>query len=277
MKTAIKLFSLIVAVLLASACGGVQTPTPTAVQPTQAPIIQPTQPPTQAASQANVTCSKLSLFLDPILGSGYECQTIAEGTSSDMGNYAVHPEYTEVTLKNYPFTDSAYTPHIDVFPVLRYRELSPDIMPAREADLQSLISGGPSGSSELPLLPIFNSKQAFSAQVKMIEFQNGKGIRYITQYNQGIVPINNQGMFYTFQGLTADNQYWISIILPISNANLMADGKNPPNGQSMEDFTNSYLKYLADTTAQLNAQSVESFTPSLAAQDALVNSIVVQP
>jgi hypothetical protein len=117
----------------------------------------------------------------------------------------------------------------------------------------------------------------FTSQDAVIEFQSGKGVRYITQYSQGIVPINNQEMFYTFQGLTADNKYWVAVILPISNSILPANGKNPPDGQSMEEFANNYRTYIADTTAKLNAQGPNSFTPTLAMLDALVNSIVVQP
>jgi len=263
MKTTIKLLSLIVAVALGSACGAVQTPMPTvAPQPT---------------STAVVIHNTLSFTLDPSLGSGYESMTIAEYASPDMGYSEIHPEYNELTIQGYKLSGTALEPRIYLFPVLRYRQLSPDIMPAREADLQSLLTGGPIGGNEMPLLPIFNSKQMFAAHVDMIQFQNGKGVRYITQYANGIVPINNQEMFYTFHGLTADNKYWVAVILPISSPMLPVDGTNPPNGQSMEDFASNYMKYIADTTDQLNAQSPNSFVPSIPVLDALVNSIVVQP
>jgi hypothetical protein len=129
----------------------------------------------------------------------------------------------------------------------------------------------------LPLLPVFNAAQIFYSQAAVVQFQNGKGVRYLTEYAQSFAPINNKDIFYTFQGLTADGQYWVSAILPISNPILPGNGDNPPTGQSWEDFSNSYESYIADIIAQLNAQSPGSFAPTINMLDALINSIVVQP
>ncbi len=271
MKTTFSLLVLVIAVLLAAGCSGVQnTPAVTTAPPATVAVTQPN-------STAVLIHNTLSIKLDPVLGSGYGSLTIAESAGTDKPYFDIYPEYNELTIQNYKLPGTTQEARIYLFPVLRYRELSPELMPAREADLQSLLTGGPSGSKELPFLPIFNSLQMFTAQVDVIQFQNGKGIRYITQYSQGIVPINNQEMFYTFQGLTADNQYWVAAILPISSSILPADGQNPPNGQSMEDFALNYKKYIADTTAQLNAQSPNSFVPAIPMLDALVNSIIIQP
>ena len=234
-------------------------------------------PPSHPISQANVTCNVVSLSLDPSLGTGFECETIPEATGADLAYWDKHPEYTEITLKNYPLTDSIFSPRITVYPVQRFSELLPDIVPARLADLQSLLSGGTFGSKEMPMLPPFNSVQMFQVQPDVIPFQNGKGFRYLTQYSQGIVPINNQELFYTFQGLTSDGKYWVSVILPISSPNLMADGKNPPDGQSMEEFAGNYKTYLTDTVAQLNGQSSDSFTPTINQLDAMIQTIQVKP
>jgi hypothetical protein len=276
MKTRFSLFIIIVLAGTLTACDGMSSPTPTlhgdpltstiAVEPTAQPV-----------SQANVTCGKISLYLDPKLGSNFECETIPEATGADLAYWDKHPEYTEVTLKNYLFTDSNFTPRIAVYPVQRFSELLPDLVPARLADLKTLISGSIPSGKELPLLPAFNSVQMFDSQVTATPFQNGKGVRYLTQYAQGIVPINNQELFYTFQGLTADGQAWVSVILPISSPNLMADGKNPPNGQSMDDFAKNYKTYIADTTTQLSTQSLDSFVPAISQLDALVQSISVAP
>jgi hypothetical protein len=263
MKTTFPLLSLLITVLLVSGCSGAQnTPTVTATEP---------------AAQANVFCENISLTLDPALGSGYECQTIPENSGVDLPFFNTNPIYTQVTLKNYPWTDTTVTPQINVFPIQRYNELLPDVLPTRLASLQALISGGTASSTELPLLPVFNQTQMFTGQVAVIHFQNGTGIRFLTQYGQGPEPINNQEMSYTFQGLTADGQYWVSVILPISNASLMADSKNPPDRQSWDDFRTNYQTYIADTTAQLDSQSTNSFAPTINMLDALINSIVVQP
>lgn len=276
MKTRFPIFIITMLAGTLTACNGMSSATPTL----QGDPLMPTvaaKPTARPASQANVTCDKISLYLDPKLGSGYDCETIPEATGADLAYWDIHPEHTEVTLKNYAFTDSLFTPRIAVFPVQRYGELLPDLVPARLADLRSLIAGGAISSKELPLLPPFNSAQMFNSQAAVIPFQNGKGVRYLTQYAQGIGPINNQELFYTYQGLTTDGKYWVSAILPISSADLMADGKNPPNGQSMEDFAKNYTSYIANTTSQLNTQRPDGFSPATSQLDALVQSISVAP
>ncbi len=58
---------------------------------------------------------------------------------------------------------------------------------------------------------------------------------------------------------------------------LPADATNPPNGQTWETFGNNYTIYLADITAQLNAQSPDGFTPTITILDTLISSIAIQP
>jgi hypothetical protein len=249
-----------------------QSPTLVVAPSATVPAIEPSP-----VVPANVICNKLSLTLDPALGSGYDCQTVAEASGADMPYFAINPEYTEVTFQNYALDGTFFEAHIDVFPVQRYSELIPDLMPSLLADLQSLIAGGTASGKDLPLLPVFNAAQIFYSQAAVVQFQNGKGVRYLTEYAQSFAPINNKDIFYTFQGLTADGQYWVSAILPISNPILPGNGDNPPTGQSWEDFSNSYESYIADIIAQLNAQSPGSFAPTINMLDALINSIVVQP
>ena len=111
----------------------------------------------------------------------------------------------------------------------------------------------------------------------MFPFASGSGIRYLTEYAQYYAPVNNTDLFYTYQGLTGDGKYWISAILPINNPILPADAVNPPGGMSWEEFTANYQTYMADMINQLNSQTSESYSPNLAALDALVASITIQP
>ncbi|MDP2994768.1 MAG: hypothetical protein Q8N46_06560, partial [Anaerolineales bacterium] len=165
---------------------------------------------------------------------------------------------------------------ISVFPVQRYNELLPDFVPGRVSDLQTLIGGGAAGDS-LPFLPVFNAAQTFYAQYQVIPFVSGTGIRYLTLYAQYYAPVNNNDLFYTYQGLTSDGQYWVSAILPINNPILPANADNPPGGVSWEVFSNNYGPYITDMIAQLNGQPPESYIPTFTALDALVASIIIQP
>ena len=253
----------------------VATEAPTVSEPPtviQAPVA--TLPP---APQANVTCNELKLFLDPALAGGYSCKTIPEVNGQGGPGFDVNPQYTELTLTGYVLSGRFFEPKIAVYPVQKFIELMPDAIPAKVSALQALIGGGPTGAKGLPLLPNFNAGQEFFAQYKVAAFVNGNGIRYLTQYSQFVDPINNHELFYTYQGLTSDGSYWISAILPISNPVLPADGNNPPNGLTPEQFSNNFTTYIADLTIQLNSQPAESYSPTITMLDALVTSIAIQP
>ncbi|HEX7541208.1 MAG TPA: hypothetical protein VF352_03680, partial [Anaerolineales bacterium] len=140
----------------------------------------------------------------------------------------------------------------------------------------ALIGGGATGDT-LPLLPSFNAAQIFHAQYQVLPFASGGGIRYLTEYAQYYAPVNNNDLFYTYQGLTSDGKYWVSAILPINNPILPANAVNPPGGLSWDEFNNNYGPYITDMIDQLNSQTSGSYTPTLAALDALVTSITIQP
>jgi hypothetical protein len=228
-----------------------------------------TEPPTPAT---NVTCNELAFHLDPVLASGYNCETIPESPEG----MEVNPQYTNLTLQGYVLSGKFFDPHISVLPVQRYNELLPDFLPGYVSDLQTLIGGGATGDS-LPLLPPFNAGQVFHAQYRVFPFVSGGGIRYLTEYAQYYAPVNNNELFYTYQGLTSDGKYWVSAILPINNPILPANADNPPGGVSWDEFKNNFESYITDMTNQLNSQTSESYAPSLAALDALVASITIQP
>ena len=246
----------------------VASETPTA---TEAPVATATSLP-----RANATCNETALFLDPALASGFTCQSVPETADTSLPPFAVNPKYTEITLQGYPLAGRIMTPHIDVFAVERYGQLLPDLLPPLVTTLQSFIGGTAPGSQELPVLPIQNAGQLIHVQYQVIPFANGSGTRFLTEYAQFYDPINNNDMFFTFQGLTSDGKYWISAVLPISNPILPADGKNPPNGQSWDDFGNNFPQYINDITTQLNSQPPESFSPTIPMLDALVASIQIQ-
>jgi hypothetical protein len=250
---------------------------PTATEPPQASELPAvTEAPVATglpAVQPNVTCNELSFYLDPALGSPYDCKTVP----ASPDGMEVNPQYTQITLNPYVLGDKFFTAHIAVYPVQAFTALLPDNIPSDVAALQALIAGGNPGDSALPFLPIFNAAQVFHARYQSLPFQNGGGIRYMVLFAQYSAPVNNHDLFYTYQGLTSDGQYWVSAILPINHTILPDTGDNPPGGVTWEQFGNDYPSYIADMTNQLNAQPPDSFTPTLAALDALVASISIQP
>ena len=259
---------------------------PSTATPTTLPLIteppQVTEPPvvTEAPTAAgipvpapNVTCFELSLYLDPALASSTTCEVIPESTLE----MDTHPQYTTLILQDYPLQNKFFPATISVFPVQAYGILRPDYLPGLVTELQALIAGGLPGTSGLPFLPIFNAAQAFHSNYNLTPFVNGGGIRFLTLYAQYTAPVNNQDLFYTYQGLTTDGQYWVSAILPINHVILPETADPPPGGMTWDQFSANYDVYLPGMVTQLEAQLPDSFTPTLTALDALVSSISIQP
>ena len=93
-------------------------------------------------------------------------------------------------------------------------------------------------------------------------------------FSQGIVPINNYELIYTYQGLTSDRRYYVAAVLPVTHPSLPADGK--VSGNEPPEFTSDFTAYLANTAASLNTQPAESFTPNLTLLDAMMSSIEIR-
>jgi hypothetical protein len=265
------IFHLVIFAVLMFACNA--TPVP----PTEPPVTPP--PATEPPIMTNTTCNELSLYLDPALASSYTCEIVPE-SPYEMEMY---PEHTELTLLGYPLAGKFFEPHIAVYPVAAYTALIPAYIPGVVAELQTLLAGGSvppfvgSSSSALPFLPTFNAAQAFYAQAQLLPFASGTGVRFLTEYAQYYVPVNNTDLFYTYQGLTDDGVYWVTAILPVNHPILPADAVDPPGGVTWEQFSNDYEPYINDMVNQLNIQPPASYLPSITALDALVGSITITP
>ncbi len=140
----------------------------------------------------------------------------------------------------------------------------------RIAALKTLLDDNAlSVGGELPVLPTFNSAQDFHEQVKLITFQGGHGLRFITRYSQGATPVVNPTIFYTFQGLTDDGSLYIAAFFPVYISIL-------PDEIQIEDwdaFNQGYKEYLADLTSRMEMLESGDFEPDLELIDALISSI----
>lgn len=122
----------------------------------------------------------------------------------------------------------------------------------------------------LPFPPLFNAMQMFHSNEKVIRFQNGSGIRYLTAYHQIYAPIVTQDLFYAFMGFTEDHNYIVVAIIPIYESPLPWTTPLPPDG---DPFYDNYTQHLLDTANALNAASPADFDPNLDLLDKLFESL----
>lgn len=249
---------------------------PTAVPPVEPPVVtEPpvTEPPVigEPPLLTYSGCDMLTLYIDPSFAGSYSCETVPGNPEGEV----IYPTYPSL-LMQYAGISSTYTGHIDLFSVASWNALVPESMPSLVDGLQSLIGGAAPGGSMI-ILPYPAGGQEFIAQYQVLPFVNGGGIRFLTMIVQMQVPVNNQMMFYSFQGLTSDGQYWIAATFPVSHPGLPENGDNPPPGQTWDQFYAGLDTYLAGVTSMLNSSPADSFQPSLNVLDAMISSITILP
>ena len=236
------------------------------------PVTEVAQPPTATSEPARAPEPDVSYRGVSFSFDAYLAAYIAPETVPAEGDAAVEPwttpEYYQFTLNDYPLPGTFHDPRIMVFPVGDYKAIN-SVAGGTIDQLQQLLVNKPANPENIPFLPVFNAGQFMRAQVKYIDFQNGSGVRFLTQYGQAAWPINNQDMFYTFQGLTSDGQYYISAVLPVSHPSLPH-----PDTVTMDDaFYDNFMNYVADVEGQLNTQPEGSFAPALTLLDAMIQSL----
>jgi hypothetical protein len=279
-------FTLLSALLVAMLACSLFTPAaPSPVTVTEPPVTPAMPAPTDtpvptAVNGIPVSFSGTSFVIPDGLGNGAGTEIVPESVpqnGQDLPYFAINPAYVHFTLQGYPLQGKFLDPQLYVYPVQEFSQINEGAAQII-SDLQTLLAN-PSNPlpSQLPFLPLFNAAQMFSAEAQIISFQNGAGVRFLTQYGQAYYPVNNKYLFYTFQGLTSDGKYYVAAILPINAAFLAAD-ENPasPIPQDGIPFNMDQPQQYFDAVIQkLNSTDPNTFTPGLPSLDALIQSITV--
>lgn len=225
----------------------------------------------QGPTAVPVTTGSPQISLDTSgIAAGFTTETVTPAV--DGPYWEVLPQYTQLTLQNYPISDHLMTPQIFIFPVEDLKAVNEGTTPI-VTSLQTLIQS-PQEITPMPFLPLYNAQQVMHAHVQYLDFQDGQGLRYLTQYDQAFIPINNNELIYTYQGLTSDGKYYVAAVLPVHHPSLPADaavtGNEPP------EFTSDFPTYLANVVASLNPQAANTFTPDLTQLDVMMSSLEVK-
>lgn len=253
--------------------------TPLLSQPSEtlAAVVEPSATPTPAVPTRpvpNQIYNGFSFYLDPALAAGIDTQTIpAQPPSSDSPPWDVAPLHTLIKLNGYALSGTFHTPSLYIYPAAEYAQMS-DEAGQIITRLRKQLETRPQQVDHVPFLPFFNAGQMMHVRMAYLDFRNGSGVRFLTQYGQDVSPINNASMFYTFQGLTQDGKFYISAILPISSPILPAKGDI--STQDYEALSKDYQGYLAGVTSSLESQLAGSFHPDLNRLDALIQSIEIK-
>lgn len=237
-----------------------------------------------AGEQTTVSYSPLTFTIPPRIADGASMLTFPRLDSDDAAWWEKTPGHLQVSLADtYLLQGKTHQPAIYVYPALAYAELLP---PAFESihrlDNFLYAPNNIPALSELPGVPFFNTQILFASQIQQVNFQNGSGIRYVTEYAQYAAPANNTDLFYTFIGLTTGGEWYVVAVFPLTSPVLAetsdAGAPLPERGLAYPtDPAANMAAYYIGITDLLNAQLPESFTPHLAELDQLIQSMRIEP
>ncbi len=262
----------------------VQIPTPTLVPSGGAvSIALPTPDSASAQGGIQVSYQNVSLVIPAGLASGADSE-IGAAIEAPDGYYTASnaPAFTRVILKDYPVlsSDDFYKPEVRIYPAAEYTAMS--LWAAETLKRLQNVLANPSSPLENDILPnvafMGSAAQNYAAQVKILPFQNGNGVRMISHYAQYPAPISQNESFYHYEGLTQDGKYYVVVEMPLILP-IYSDGNNPgENGITYPADRNNpaeMVAYYKSMTNLLNSAGQETFKPTLAQLDALVQSIIV--
>jgi hypothetical protein len=240
-----------------------------------------TQVSTEAATQAGgtpISFEGVSVVIPNGVASSANTEKMTAVESNSGAPWEIAPTHLRFTLTEYQLQGKFHEPRIFVYPADAYAQSNPSA--AEQIDrLKKILSGGTPLLETLPTVPFFNAASQIAANIKILPFQNGSGVRWLTQYAQYAAPINNRELFYHFQGLSSDGKTYLIAILPISAPILPEDEKPeatvPEGGVPIPTDVGPNDVYYFSVTEKLNTLSPDAFTPALNELDALIQSILV--
>ena len=223
-----------------------------------------------------------NLTIPPGLGSGASETLVPPASGPEVPPWQMTPGHSELSLEGYPLQGTFHSPKIYVFPAQ-----TASLPPGAQDNIQLLgeLLTNPAkllAENNLPLIPFFNAVAVFAAQEQNLRFQNGAGVRMVTQYAQSFAKVNNQELFYHFQGLSDDRTFYVIVILPVNAPILPSDSGEgavlPPDGVPFPDYADpnaNFEGYYAAVRGELNHLPADEFNPPLTLLDMLVASLQV--
>jgi hypothetical protein len=270
-----------------------------------------------AKNLRTVSYQGISFSFHPSLATEVKSETIPAMLSGKPSDIA--PDHSAFTFIGYklPRTLAQGDPQIRVFPIAKFRDavrrasaenartvVSPKKPPSwtiyfdeELRTLKALLAQRPgaknlrrvivrarrnASNSQLPFLPLWEATQAFAAHVRYVDFKNGKGVFFLTQWDPSdTTQVTNEGLEYAFQGITNDGQYHVYAEFAVKTA-VLPRGDEPEvinwnkKNYLIEHQSRRYQNYLRPILAKLEALRADEFQPNLELLEELIGSLEVQ-
>jgi hypothetical protein len=277
--------------------------------------IQPNQTNNTAQSSKDVDYRGVSLQFDQALAREIKAETVPASLSGKPSD--LWPEHVAFSLAGYPRPHALPDDfQIRVFSIKHFREavetgyreyaqtaiVRPGDSWTNDFDeevrvLKALLAAKPAPTTVqnflkrtrkkgdfnkgMPFLPMWEAQQAFISNVKYVNFRNGKGVFFLTQWDIETSQIANDGLEYAFQGITADGKYYVYAEFSVSAPKLPSGTEPTVIAWNEKNYllprqSKKYQDYVRPVVSQLQALRGDEFKPKLELLEQLISSLNVQ-
>lgn len=261
-------------------CGALATTTPTQLptatvtpQPTVTPTPTSTATPLPPLSFTSSEFPELTVLISPEIASGGQSQVIPFG-NTDTAQGENLPRHLLVNLQGYPGPTIQFQgPAIRVFTVAGLE--SGYHYQVQNARL--VLTGAAPEAGIYPALPIISGATQLQIRFKPLAFQNGQGFRFLEyEGTPTLEALENQSLNYVYQGISADNQYYLSVIFPVKMP-FLNEAISQAATQAARSTTPLPQEYfLLPILQKLQAANETEFTPPLSALDEIIASLSLE-
>ena len=176
-----------------------------------------------------------------------------------------YPQHARILFTSYTFGSTDNTASgIRVFRVEEINALEAGIV----ENLFAVLDGQADHHTDFPRFS--GAGALIDAQLVEVPFQNGRGYRYLYTSSFAAQMLNGTGVNLMYQGITADEKYFVSFLIPV-DAPFLSEFVGAPMATTPEEFE----AYYQTVNERINNAAPDEFNPSLAALDELIASIVV--
>lgn len=250
--------------------------------------------PSQTAAPSNqesvVEFKRVSFRYDPTVFGKVRSESIPARLLQEEGDQpeGVAPEYTHFA---FDFGREDNDAHISVYPLNDYARaysVNSKLVKFVQQKIKGLkeVIRDPSYrlEGEIPHLPFRDATDNFYVKVKQFNFQNGKGVIFVTHWTHGVALVSNRNLVYRYEGFSDDGKYYITAETPIQVRFLPFDPPDRFEGFTYEHLFEAYRRaemkreyedYLKSITNRLSKLESADFFPDLEKFESMIASLKI--
>jgi len=179
--------------------------------------------------------------------------------------------FDEIALSSVP---DPREPQLLIFPIDDFR-----LLDSKRADtlldaLNELLIEKPLDlNQQIQLMPQITGEAIAQIHARYLRFAHGEGVRFLTAYSDETGALHNESLFYTFQGLSSDKKFYISMFFPVEIQETLNTSEQDTSGEDSITAEDKQEEDPFDWVNLLEKMPDRSFSPNLNLLDSMIKSL----